>query len=290
MASQLDGRSRAARRQADQARQLAVEGRWPEAAQLNREILTSFPRDVDALQRLGKALTELGQYDEALETYGVALGIEPQNPIAQRNVHKLEQLRAAVAAGSEAPARGRDEPVPLDAGVFVEEVGKTYITDLVRPVGDLLLTGVAPADELTLDITGHEVFVQDRDGQRLGQLEPKIARRLAEMTELGNRFTAYVVALTGNTIRIILREVYRNPDALMRISFPRQATIAAPRPYLRESRLTELEPDVLYDLEEDEELEEEAEETEAAGEEAEEEEPYVEEPEAADEEENPLAH
>jgi hypothetical protein len=54
-----EGRDRTARRQAEQARALAVAGRWEDAAQLNREILQNFPRDIDALNRLGKALTEL---------------------------------------------------------------------------------------------------------------------------------------------------------------------------------------------------------------------------------------
>ena len=286
MSYQFDGRDRAARRKAEIARGLAVEGRWEEAIQANREILENFPRDVEAMNRIGKALTELGRFDEALETFQAALSLEPQNAIAQRNASRLEQTIAFGMTEQAAPASAIPA-AEVKSGIFIEEVGKTYVTDLVRPGPDILFTGVAPADEVKLVIQGNEVEVHDRDGRRLGQLEPRIARRLVQLAESGNRFKAYVVALTGNTVRVILREVFRNPEARSRISFPRQATIAAPRPYLRETRLTrELEPDVLYDLEEeDEELEEELEEgEEGAEEEAEEEDEFAAENESEEEE------
>lgn len=276
MSYQLDGRDRVARRKAEVARGLAVEGRWDEAVEANREILQSAPRDVEAMNRLGKALVELGRHQEALETYQGALKIEPQNAIAQRNAERLEQTIASNMSENAAPASAIPA-ADVRSGIFIEEVGKTYVTDLVRPSINVLFTGVAPADEVELHIEGNEVEVRDREGRRLGQLEPRIARRMVQMVESGNRFRGYVVALTGNTVRVILREVFRNPAARLRVSFPRQATIAAPRPYLRETRLTrELEPDVLYDLEEDEDLEEELEDEEdGAEDEAEEEDEFI---------------
>ncbi|HET7034088.1 MAG TPA: tetratricopeptide repeat protein [Thermomicrobiaceae bacterium] len=290
MAYQFDGRDRAARRKAEVARIQAVQGRWDEAIQTNREILESFPRDVEAMNRLGKALIAQHRFDEALEAFQNALKIEPQNAISQRNATRLEQT---IAAGmtENAPPPSAIPAAEVTSAMFVEEVGKTYVTDLVRPNPDLLFTGIAPADEVELHVQGREVEIRDREGRRLGQLEPRIALRTAQMVESGNRFRAFVVALTGNTIRVILREVFRNPEARWRVSFPRQATIAAPRPYLRETRLNrELEPDVLYDLEEEEdELEEELEEDEGAEEEAEEDE-FEAEHETVEEEDHGIAH
>ena len=45
---------------------LAMEGNWSEAVAINREILNSLPDIVESLYRLGKALIELNQFDEAL--------------------------------------------------------------------------------------------------------------------------------------------------------------------------------------------------------------------------------
>src|SRR3990172_4570219 len=62
MVFQAEDRAKVKRQQADLAIQLALRGRWLEAVQLNRSIIESFPTDVDAFNRLGKALTELGKY------------------------------------------------------------------------------------------------------------------------------------------------------------------------------------------------------------------------------------
>lgn len=265
-----------------------MEGRWEEAAEVNRQIVAQSPRDVDAHNRLGKALSEIGRLDEALAAYRAALGIDPGNMIARRNLERLEQSGAA--SGTEPSAA--EPPLPgVRARVFIEEVGKTYVTDLVRPAGAGVLAHVAPADEVELRTEGNTVQVHDLLGNRLGQLEPRIARRLIALFAHGNRYKAYVVARTANTVRVILREVYRNPEAPEAVSFPRQAKIPAPRPYLREARSArELEPDLLLeseDEEDEEESEEEIDEGAGLDEEVEEDEDFI--GEAEEEEEPPIA-
>ena len=49
-------------RYAKEAIALAMQGRWEEAVAANRAILELFPEDVDAYNRLGSALMELGEY------------------------------------------------------------------------------------------------------------------------------------------------------------------------------------------------------------------------------------
>src|SRR6185312_4284191 len=143
----------------------------------------------------------------------------------------------------------------VQAGVFVEEVGKTFVTDLIRPTVDAILTQLAPADEVELRISGKNVSAHDQHGNLLGQLEPKIGQRMIRLIQSGNRFKAYIVALTGVTARIILREIYHDPDSPFPVAFQRQATVAAPRPYLRDTRrmARELEPDLLDDDDDDDE-------------------------------------
>ena len=53
-------RLRARRRLTERAIALAMASRWEEAAKVNRELLELVPDDVDAQNRIGKALTELG--------------------------------------------------------------------------------------------------------------------------------------------------------------------------------------------------------------------------------------
>ena len=74
MVYQAEDRAKVRRQQAEAAIQLALQGRWDEAANLNKSILGVFPTDVDAYNRLGKAQTELGRYNDAKKSYMKALG------------------------------------------------------------------------------------------------------------------------------------------------------------------------------------------------------------------------
>ena len=53
---------------AEKAIALALRNKWTEAAEINRSILEQTSDDVDALNRLAKALLELAEMDDARET------------------------------------------------------------------------------------------------------------------------------------------------------------------------------------------------------------------------------
>ena len=60
--------TRQRRQLADTAIAQATQGEWEAAVETNRELLELGP-DIDAYNRLGKALAELGRHDEALDAY-----------------------------------------------------------------------------------------------------------------------------------------------------------------------------------------------------------------------------
>jgi hypothetical protein len=72
----LEERQRIRKQMSDQAVKLAVNSRWLEAANINRDFLRIFGEEPEALNRLGKALSELGQISEARDVYGRALDME----------------------------------------------------------------------------------------------------------------------------------------------------------------------------------------------------------------------
>src|SRR5438132_13545635 len=97
----------------DEAIGLALATRWVEAVQVNRGIMDRFGPDEDTLNRLGKAYTELGQLTEATEAYKGTLKMNPVNPIAVKNLGKLQTMRGG-------------QPVPtskakVDVAAFIEE-------------------------------------------------------------------------------------------------------------------------------------------------------------------------
>lgn len=256
------------RRLTQAAMQAAFKGEWERAAQLNQRITELAPRDVAAWNRLGHALAELGRVAAAREAYQRALEIDPTNSIAQRNVTRLDWLVSQSSDGVVPMPVGRSAPRP---NVFVEEMGRTYVVDLLRPAPPVVLARLFPGQEVLLDFRENAVFVTDVDGTRLGQLEGRLARRLLQAHAEGNEYRAYVVQLTGDTLRVILREVFRAPHRLDIPSFPPQPKIAPPRPYLPETfgREEVLEEEELFEEEAEGIVsEEEEEETVAAEEEA----------------------
>ena len=92
MVFQAEDRTRTKKHQADEAIQMALQGQWEQAVDLNRSILESFPADVDACNRLGKAMTELGRYADARDSYMKAIEIDPLNLIARKNLSRLSTL------------------------------------------------------------------------------------------------------------------------------------------------------------------------------------------------------
>jgi tetratricopeptide (TPR) repeat protein len=211
--SKQDDKLRNRRRLQNQAVELAAKNRWEEAATINRHIL-ELGEDTDTLNRLGKAYFELGQLESARDAYRNALRITPNNPIARKNSERLEEL---IMRGSSIPSRAGRELV--DLRMFITEIGKTAITTLVdvprRSSGASVVTG----EKVSLKIDGRHINVLDVEGNIIGRLEPKLAQRLIELTEGGNRYIAAVVQ-SGQQIRLLLREIFQSPAMRDRVSFP----------------------------------------------------------------------
>jgi len=215
----------------DEAIELALANRWVEAVQVNRGIMDRFGPDEDTLNRLGKAYTELGQRDEAVEAYKGTLKLNPVNPIAVKNLSKLQALRG----GQPAPT----SRAKVDVDAFIEETGKTSLTALhVHAEGDPC-TKVAGGDPVKLMVAGDTMNVETARGIYLGHLEHALGRRLIKFLEGGNKYSGAVATCEGGAVKIILRETYQDPKFFGRPSFPiKKAGRDEFRPYAKESLLT----------------------------------------------------
>jgi tetratricopeptide (TPR) repeat protein len=215
----------------DEAIELALANRWVEAVQVNRGIMDRFGPDEDTLNRLGKAYTELGQRDEAVEAYKGTLKLNPVNPIAAKNLSKLQALRG----GPPAPT----SRAKVDVDAFIEETGKTSLTALhVHAEGDPC-SKVAGGDPVKLIVAGDTMNVETARGIYLGHLEHALGRRLIKFLEGGNKYSGAVATCEGGAVKIIVRETYQDPKFFGRPSFPiKKAGRDEFRPYAKESLLT----------------------------------------------------
>jgi tetratricopeptide (TPR) repeat protein len=240
---QADERARIRRQRADLAIRLALQSRWEEAVAVNRDILSLYPSDVDAWNRLGKALAELGRYQESREAYAKTLDLDSTNTIARKNLARLAVL------GEVAPARAKPKQ-QLDPQIFIEETGKTGMTTLHR-VNQEVLARMTAGDRVELRPEGNVLLVENTRGEYLGEVEPKLGLRLLKLMQGGNQYAAALTSLSNATGRVIIKEVYQHPSQAGRPSFPATGPEVV-RPYIRESILK-------YGAEEEEETAEEAE-------------------------------
>lgn len=216
------------RRQTDTAIQLAMENRWEEAVQVNRAILSVFPNDIDSFNRLGKALMELGRYNDAKKAYKKALALDATNQIAKKNLERL-----AVLAKSGAP---QAETTQVDPALFIEEMGKTAITILQQTSAELLTT-LNAGERVELRPRGNTLLVETPGGERVGTVEPKLGHRLIKLLQGGNQYAAAITRVNAKECHIIIKETYQHPSQAGRPSFPTLITTEGLRPYTKESLL-----------------------------------------------------
>ena len=201
------------RQKSKQAIALAMEGRWREAVEANRDIIADFPGDVDAYNRLGRAYMELGEYEQARGAYGQTKKLDPFNTIAAKNLRRLSHLKEASPA-----AEGGFQRV--EPQVFIEETGKAGVVSLYRLAPKEVLAGVDAGDRVNLKVVGSSLMVENIKQQYLGQVEPRHSQRLIRLMEGGNRYTATVISSAEDMMAVIIRETYQHPSQGGQLSFP----------------------------------------------------------------------
>lgn len=242
MVFQAEDRAKVKKQQAEVAIQMALQGRWAEAVQLNRAIVESFPADVDAFNRLGKALTELGRYGEARDSYNRALDNDPLNSIARKNLDRLATL------GEQAPPPLASQK--LSPQMFIEEMGKTGVTTLLRPNMPVAARMTA-GDQVSLQKANSHLAVQALTGEQVGEVEPKLGQRLLKLMDAGNQYVAAIQALDGSQVKVFIRETFQHASQTGKLSFP-PTVIEQFRPYTKGRLVRSDGDDDLYFEESDE--------------------------------------
>ena len=219
---QAEYRSRVRRERAKEAIALAMENCWEEAAAINRSIIDLFPDDVEAHNRLGKALFEMGKFAEARSAFAKALQLSPSNAIAQKNLERLSLLKKEHQPLKKAPKLGPEH--------FLEESGKTGTAVLEHPASREVVAKVTAGDGLALRTVDNKLVAETPDGEYLGQVPPRLAARLIRLVRGGNQYEAAVARLSGNEVTIIIREVFQHPSQEGITSFPSRSERVRPYP------------------------------------------------------------
>lgn len=209
----FEDRDKIRKDRAKRAVALAMHGRWERAATMNRSIVREFPDDLEAYNRLGKALSELGRNREAKAAFESVLHRSPNNSIAKKNLVRLTKL-----AEDSSPRVAKRASRSVHA--FLEESGKAGVTTLTKPAPTSVLLELTPGDLVNLSVTGRALTVTDESGAYIGQVEPRLGSRIAKLIKGGNRYEAAVTSAEGKRLDVIIREIYKSPSQMGTVSFP----------------------------------------------------------------------
>ena len=201
------------RERTQEAISFAMQGKWDEAIATNKSIIEVFPNDINAFNRLGKALTEKGQYEEAIDAYNRAIEIDPKNSISRKNLRRLSLLKEKQLVPS------KDRPKAISR-TFIEETGKSGVARLDQLAEREVLIKMAAGDIVRLKVKKQRLTVENEAGEYLGQLESRISTRLSKLIKGGNRYSAAIASISDSVVKVIITEIYQHPKQVGRPSFP----------------------------------------------------------------------
>lgn len=180
--------------------QKALSNDWEEAKSLNEEILALNPQDIDTLNRLGFAFMKLGKYNKARDTYKKIIVLDKTNPIAVKNLKRLETVSKS----------GKNGVAPsthvISSDTYIEEAGKTKTVELKNVADKKTLSLFEPGDPITIVVKRSRIFAQSYDKKYLGMLPDNVSMRLITFMKGGNEYSACVKAVDEKSITIFIKE------------------------------------------------------------------------------------
>ena len=214
----------------DRAVELSTTNRWEESIATNQQLL-QLGEDAECYNRIGKALLELGRFDEAQDAYNDALRLNPSNVIARKNITRLRELAQMDDKGLRKEQRHYADPQ-----LFIIETGKTALTTLTDVPGKEIVLRLVSGEQVELRYDEKTVSVIDGEGRLLGRLEPLLAQRLIDLSREGDRYAAAIANVDGNQIKVLIRETFQTPEQRNTVSFPGKlgGDIAHFRTYIRD--------------------------------------------------------
>ncbi len=229
MPDREEDKARLRRKASQEAISLAMQSRWQEAVTVNQSILELFPTDIDAYNRLGRAFMELGEFAKAKEAYSRGLELDPNNAIAQKNLQRLSLL-------PDSKVKVKEERREVAPDLFIGEMGKAGVVNLQNLAPGEVLARMAAGNQVDLKVRGQRLIIENEQGEYLGLVEPPHGFRLARLIEGGNKYTAAIVNIDNNTVRVIIREVFQHPNQIGRPSFPVRA-VEGFQPHVKDTLL-----------------------------------------------------
>jgi len=197
----------------DLAIKKALSGDWESAVEINLEILATSPQNIAALNRLGRAYTELGQKDAAKDSYTQVLKIDKYDTIATKNLKLLPHQKNNLAS------------VEVIQEDFIELPGITKSTGLIKVASRDILLSLSCKQKLNLVPRTRLVAVTTEDKICIGCLPDDLSLRLIELLKDGYDYSVCLKGSSDNTATIFIRELKRPKKPTASPTFSRNNSI-----------------------------------------------------------------
>ena len=191
--------------------QKALENNWEEAADINQKMIVENPSDIDALNRLAYAYARMGKVNLAKKTYKKVLTLDKYDPIALKNLTKIEKLDKNYEYNGNTNS--------LSPSVFLEEPGKTKSVSLINLAPLSVISKLTIGDVVYLNAKKHTVEVRDQNKVYLGALPDDIAFRLVRLINMGNTYNTLIKNVGKNCLSVFIKEIARANKAKFQPSF-----------------------------------------------------------------------
>jgi len=205
--------------------ELALASEWSEAIKVNQTILKETPDDVDTLNRVAFAYSQIGEVDKAKKFYSKVLKIDEFNSIAKKNIERLSK-------GPHNYKNGNIYQI-ISPSTFLSEPGKTKIAACVKLAIPKILAGLMPGSPVKLNFKKHGVSVTSNDNDYLGALSDELAFLLIRLDKIGNTYKAFVKSASPKTLQIFIRETFKAKKMGNQQSFP---TVNSASEFQKESK------------------------------------------------------
>jgi len=213
----------------------AKEQDWDQAIELNTEILERNPSDIGAMNRMGLAYLQLGKTTNAKKAFNSVLEKDKSNIIANKHLNNLKNKQIGKLAVTQV--------------YFIEEPGKTKITDLHRLARKDFLKQLYVGQKCNLVPKGKHISVETEDGKYVGSLPDDLSFRLCKLIERGNEYECLIHSFNETKCCVHLREEKTSQKNKHTLSFPGGKIIASKNSPIEEELL--IEDDIPVDVDED---------------------------------------
>lgn len=182
--------------------QRALENNWQEAVDLNQQILADKPNNIDALNRLAQAYIQIGNCQNAKTCLELIFEIDPQNPIAKRNLQKINHFKKNNVLNCQCNS--------IRNFSFIEEPGKSKTISLIQVGENNILISLQSCSELDMQVKSKTISYYYQK-HYVGRLPDDVARRLIWLIERNNRYKSYLKSIEKNHVRIFIKEIKCSP-------------------------------------------------------------------------------